>query len=382
MKQEVALVKTRIKSLIKPFISNDLKNLIKKLMATLIHKTIKGLPEIPDIKVLFDDFNPSHDRIISTSCIDNCEQFSSFTSSRGIAKSCSNHNKILISSCSNIDKDLLSNLPKGASIYVCSDALINFAQFFLDHISQPFVLVSGDSDITIDENLLSNIYIKNMLESDKLICWFAQNLSSRHPKLFQSPIGIDYHTHWSNYQEWGGNKSSALAQEASLLEIVSDSKFIKDRKFISYSNWHFFRERGDRQDCYNEIDKNATFFEPKRVSRLVSWRRQAECMFVLSPQGVGMDCHRTWESILLGNIVIAKHSELDNLYKNLPIILVDSWSDVNKDLLRKSLSEMIHQKFDFSSLFLQHWAAKINQNEKGFLLERMSLDEFKRYISK
>ena len=353
-----------------------------RLKGTRIHKTNKGLPEITGIKILFDDSSPSRNPIINSSCIDNCEEFSSFVSSRGLAKSCSNHNKILISSCSAIDEDLLRNLQKGSSIYVCSDALINFAQFFLDHISQPFVLVSGDSDITIDEDLLTNIYIKNMLESDKLIGWFAQNLSSRHPKLFQSPIGIDYHSHWNNHQEWGSNRSSALAQEASLLEIASDSKFIKDRKLISYSNWHFFKERGDRQDCYNQIDKNATFFEPKRVSRLISWKRQSECMFVLSPQGVGMDCHRTWESILLGNIVIAKHSQLDDLYRNLPVILVDRWSDVNQDLLRKSLSEMIYQKFDFSPLFLQHWAAKINQNKKQFLLERMSLDEFKHYISK
>ena len=376
------LAKTRLKSLIKQYMPNDLKRLIMRLKGTRIHKTNKGLPEITGIKILFDDSSPSRNPIINSSCIDNCEEFSSFVSSRGLAKSCSNHNKILISSCSAIDEDLLRNLQKGSSIYVCSDALINFARFFLDHISQPFVLVSGDSDITIDEDLLTNIYIKNMLKSDKLIGWFAQNLSSRHPKLFQSPIGIDYHTHWNNYQEWGSNKSSALAQEASLLEIASDSKFIKDRELISYSNWHFFKERGDRQDCYNQIDKNATFFEPKRVSRLISWKRQSECMFVLSPQGVGMDCHRTWESILLGNIVIAKHSQLDGLYRNLPVILVDRWSDVNQDLLKKSLSEMINQKFDFSPLFLQHWAAKINQNKKQFLLERMSLDEFKHYISK
>ena len=76
-------------------------------------------------------------------------------------------------------------------------------------------------------------------------------------------------------------------------------------------------------------------------------------MFVLSPQGVGMDCHRTWESILLV-IWCAKHSQLDGLYK-LACHFGDRWSDVNQDLL-KNLSEMIYQSY--LALFLQHWAEK------------------------
>jgi len=52
-------------------------------------------------------------------------------------------------------------------------------------------------------------------------------------------------------------------------------------------------------------------------------------LFVLSPPGNGLDCHRTWESIYLGAVPVVKKSALSySLYSNLPIVAVDTWDEV------------------------------------------------------
>jgi hypothetical protein len=55
---------------------------------------------------------------------------------------------------------------------------------------------------------------------------------------------------------------------------------------------------------------------------------------VVSPHGNGLDCHRTWESLVLGNIVIVKRSSLDPLYEGLPVVIVDDWREIGVDNLR------------------------------------------------
>jgi hypothetical protein len=55
--------------------------------------------------------------------------------------------------------------------------------------------------------------------------------------------------------------------------------------------------------------------------------------YVISPMGQGMDCHRTWEAIILGCIPIVKTSPLDTLFNGLPILIVKNWSDITQDLL-------------------------------------------------
>ena len=50
--------------------------------------------------------------------------------------------------------------------------------------------------------------------------------------------------------------------------------------------------------------------------------------FVVSPFGHGFDCIRTFEALCLGCIVIMKKSFLDIIYQDLPVLLVDEWSDI------------------------------------------------------
>jgi hypothetical protein len=308
------------------------------------------------------------------------ENLTYFVSSRGILKSCSRHNTNPISSNDSIDLDLVSNLKPFESIYVCTDALFNFVNNFFQTITVPFILVTGDSDMPITKEFLNNSEIAKVLNSNLLLKWYAQNLNTQHYKLESIPIGLDYHTMSNSNNGWGLSAQSPIAQERALLDILAKSKVIKERFFSIYCNWHFQIERGNRSECFSQIDKTLCFFEKNQIPRYSTWLRQSEFMFVISPEGAGIDCHRTWEALLLGCIPIIKKNEHSKIFYDLPVLIVNDWKDIKSDLLLDTLKEFISKNFIYENLFMDFWKRKINNlNISPF--QRISNFEFKRLFT-
>ena len=82
-----------------------------------------------------------------------------------------------------------------------------------------------------------------------------------------------------------------------------------------------------------QIPKELVMYEQQYVKRVNTWENQCKNAFVISPLGHGMDCHRTWEALILDCIVIVQTSHLDSLYADLPVLIVDEWSDITESLL-------------------------------------------------
>jgi hypothetical protein len=103
------------------------------------------------------------------------------------------------------------------------------------------------------------------------------------------------------------------------------------------------------------------FYEPELITRNKTWENQINYSFVISPHGNGLDCHRTWEALVLGCIPIVKKSEIDDLYEDLPVIIVNNWSDLNQDLLNNTIEYFKHKTFNYNKLSLQYWINKFNE---------------------
>ena len=90
-------------------------------------------------------------------------------------------------------------------------------------------------------------------------------------------------------------------------------------------------------------------FLPSRVSQEEIWENYASHKFVISTFGNGLDCHRTWEILFLGGIVITKSSSLDPLFKNLPVVLINDWDEVivngNLEKWEKKYSELTKPEY-------------------------------------
>lgn len=289
-----------------------------------------------------------------------------YVSSRGILTSCDIHSYTPISSIPQlINYNENMNIQEdGSTIYICNTAIRTFLNNISD-IKYRFILVSGDSDTTVPYDIfISNEEFIKFIECDKLIHWYSQNCVIEHPKITRIPIGLDYHTLSQCNYKWGA-QTEAINQENELINIKNNSKPFWQRRIMCYSNFHFnfYKFGQDRIDAMNKIPKNLMFYEEKEVPRLESWERQSEYSFVISPHGNGLDCHRTWEALILGCIVIVKTSGLDPLYNDLPVLIVNDWQDVNKNLLEDTIDNFKEKQFNYSKLSLDFWMNKIKTHK-------------------
>ena len=82
---------------------------------------------------------------------------------------------------------------------------------------------------------------------------------------------------------------------------------------------------------------------------------------MVSPEGGGMDCHRTWEALALGCIPVVKRSAFSDLFQNLPVLIVDDWSDINPQMLGNALALYASTPFNKQELTMLYWADKISK---------------------
>jgi hypothetical protein len=253
-------------------------------------------------------------------------------------------------SSSNILPDL-NNVYDKCSIYICNTALETFSKKIKD-IKYKFILVSGDSDEEVFVDIFRSYELfKNFVENDKIIHWFCQNCSINHPKITKLPIGLAI------------QHVPPLNQEKDLIEIrnnsLSQDKIMKCYIDFSYPS-DFYRYKNDRIEALTEIPKDICQINSCRIKRIDTWKNQSKYAFVISPHGNGLDCHRTWEALILNCIPIVKSSEIIDLYKDLPVLIVNKWSDVNANLLQTTYDKFKNQNYDYDKLLLDYWKNKIN----------------------
>ncbi len=281
-----------------------------------------------------------------------------YYSSRGLLKSCDIFSSQPVSSTQFVTGYKFANCKKGQSVYVCTSALRHFAETVLPNLP-PIVLVSGDCDLTCWHSVFpSHAHFVQFIENPTIRHWFVQNAVVQHPKLTQIPIGLDYHT-MTTSRQWGP-KMPPLEQERVLLSVPQRPFW--ERRVACYSNFHFSMQTKyafDRRDAVEKVPKELVFYEPAHTTRERSWNTQTQYAFVLSPHGNGLDCHRTWEALVLGCIPVVKTSPLDPLYAGLPVLIVQDWSRVTKTLLTETIAQFKNKTFQMEKLKLAHWVNQI-----------------------
>jgi len=289
---------------------------------------------------------------------ENCK----YVSSHGILKSCD----IIILSNEDFTK-LINNIPnKKDPIIYFNVNFINILKLNLHLINYNFILVSGDDDLTNPTNLfLNENEFSNFINNEKITKWYSQNCIIEHPKIEKIPIGLDYHTLSKRKYYWGEIKNP-IEQENELINIHLKSKKFWERQIKCYSNFHF-ADYGNkfgysRKDVINSISSELIFYEPTQIERKATWENQIEYAFVISPHGNGLDCHRTWEALVLGCIVIVKKSPLDSLYEDLPVLIINEWSDITEELLKNTIIEFKNKKINYEKLLLKYYVKILSNN--------------------
>jgi hypothetical protein len=278
-----------------------------------------------------------------------------YISSMGIRKSADLYD---LASIDNIDGYDFTKLKQTNIVYIKTDAIPAFSKV---NISVGIILVTGCSDYTMPDDMFANESdFLAFVENPQILRWYVQNCVYTHPKIERLPIGLDYHT-MREYPHWGSQKTP-VEQERELMEVVKQGISFEGREIAIYSNCHFLtwtKFGGDRTAALATIPAELMVLEESPCERAISWRRQIKYAFVLSPHGNGLDCHRTWEALILGCIPIVKTSAIDSLYDDLPVVLVKDWSEITREFLEGVVADFRGRTFHYEKLTLEYWRSKM-----------------------
>ena len=78
--------------------------------------------------------------------------------------------------------------------------------------------------------------------------------------------------------------------------------------------------------------------------------------FVMEPPGRCIDGYRTFEALPLGTIPIVLSSSIDHLRKDLPILIINDFSELTPENLEKEYERIISRNdYRFELLTIDYW---------------------------
>lgn len=234
-----------------------------------------------------------------------------------------------------------TQVQRGDLVFVKTDFLADFLTRYHPLINQPYILVTHNSDDS------SPGQFAKYLEDPKLAHWFGTNPDLVHPKFTALPVGL------ANRYCKHGNITNLLLLQRKLPTIV--------KKQLLCMNFVLRTNLGERERVFNLFKDQPyckTFIDQHEVG-VKSFMRYltdlADSSFVLSPHGHGMDCHRTWEALLVGSYPVVRQSSLDVLYADLPVVIVNDWAEIDEPFLFAQLAKLQTGSYKLEKLYFKYW---------------------------
>lgn len=207
--------------------------------------------------------------------------------------------------------------------------------------------------------LYNKVNFTRFIESEKILHCFIENCAITHDKITKIPIGINYHSFFFDHG------FTISKQDNEIKMIVENAIPLENRLIKCYGYFHHTIDPNgaiftyDRRDALAQIPSELIDYEKHYLYKYDSYKKQTDYVFIVSPHGNGLDCHRTWESILLGCIPIVKTSVIDILYDDLPVLIVNEWSDITQELLNNTLKLFSEKTFNYGKITLKYWLEQI-----------------------
>lgn len=233
--------------------------------------------------------------------------------------------------------DRIWEIGRGDIVFVQSET--KMLQRFLfnntfSHILHPFVLITHNSDASVPPQ-----EFKWVLDDRRILAWFTQNPNMTHEKLFPVPIGM------ANAR-WRHGNVTAFKHA-----FRTYRKPFNERTTLLYVNFQVETNKEARSRALKWALKLPNVKQKKIVSVETYLRELGNSKFVLSPPGNGLDCHRTWEALLLGAVPIVLRSPLNSLFYNQSVLIVDDWNQLTIDYLRS----LDYKPFPSQLLLAKYW---------------------------
>jgi hypothetical protein len=192
-----------------------------------------------------------------------------------------------------------------------------------------FRLVTQNSDRTFTENHFNKVkpYIEHV---------YAINSIYENPMLSTIPIGFC---------------DKNIRPSKDLLEIKNQNN---TKIILLYMNFLIITNFNKRTECFNTFNNKSYVFQEQNISPYDYYKSLSQSKYTVSPEGTGIDCHRIYEALYFDTIPILKTSSMDYFYKNLPVLIVNSWTEIDENYLISNY-EYLKKKLDDWKTINKDW---------------------------
>jgi len=238
-----------------------------------------------------------------------------------------------------------------------------------------------------------------LLNDTNLIAWFSTNVAVLHEKLHPIPLGpkVQWHTRSFHEEEESKKILSLVLQNAdpamdfkeiqrtSLVDIhmtVASAdhtvcKFLtaeQSRRSAAAHFERFFKHKDSKLDKECEIklppDLINSTLDNDHISQITYLQRLRCTKFVPVPEGNGLDTHRFYESLTMGAIpIVIDFDPMRELTEELPVLRVQKWTDVDKEILEQVYIELHNEKrtYNWRRLESDFWIERIIDASVSFI---------------
>jgi hypothetical protein len=234
----------------------------------------------------------------------------------------------------------------GDVVFVRGDFLREYFKTRHPLIKNHYILITHNSDENIDSRFTK-------YADEKIIHWFAQNLVIEHPKCTPIPIGIQLR-HYDN--------QNTVAQ---FLKTARETNEKNPKIFYSFDP----ETNPKRKKVLAYLEKNTSCTGSEKKTDLATYfSRLSSCQFSASPEGNGIDCHRTWEALYSGSIPIVDSNTCTRYWYSIgvPLVIIDTWEQIatmDQDLLRRAYEEL-SPRLTSPVLYMSYWSDEITRYKK------------------
>jgi hypothetical protein len=189
----------------------------------------------------------------------------------------------------------------------------------------------------------------NIIPPGNIIRWFTVNVNITYPRIESIPIGMENDLWFPEVhkKEKIINQLSKPRTYRNLVYMshsIATNPAIRKRIYDIYEgeSWITSARGSNRPNLFDEYLDN--IYNHK---------------FVISPQGNGLDTHRTWECLYVDTIPIEKRNPNNRFYIDLPICFVDEWEDLTEGYLELEFMRIKASKWNLEKLNFEYWKNKI-----------------------
>jgi hypothetical protein len=221
----------------------------------------------------------------------------------------------------------------------------------LPSINAEFTLITHHGDESVTNEFLE------IANHPKLKHWFAQNNELNHPKITAIPIGLE--------DAWRHN--NGIVRD--FKKLIQNPVTKKPRILYGFN---VLTNPDARTQALEVLTKTKLAIRVDLSSR--KYRETLnQYMFVASPPGNGIDCHRTWEALYLKTIPIVVGHDFYNQFSKFPGLVLNSWDEL-MSLDEQKLIKIYRQKIDILSnyplIWETYWRNLINESRLKICLEQ------------